>query len=128
MDLKKTVRILKKPRSGADGSDRNVWSGPVESGEFELVSTMMLQNILQTDDGSAKEQLKQVAEFDIEGTGLLAHNAANDSYEIIDGDGNEEFSLVTTQMLQRILKKDEVDEPGIDTLEADSGFDPYNSD
>lgn len=128
MDLKKTVRILKKPRSGADGSDRNVWSGPVESGEFELVSTMMLQNILQSDDGSAKEQLKQVAEFDIEGTGLLAHNAANDSYEIIDGDGNEEFSLVTTQMLQRILKKDEVDEPGIHTLEADSGFDPYNSD
>tara|TARA_R110002096_G_scaffold21113_4_gene69030 strand:+ start:8860 stop:9246 length:387 start_codon:yes stop_codon:yes gene_type:complete len=128
MDLKKTVRILMKPRSGADGSDRNVWSGPIESGEFELVSTMMLQNILEADDGSAKEQLKQVAEFDIEGTGLLAHNATNDSYEIVDGEGNEEFSLVTTQMLQRILKKDESGDPGIETLEVDSGFDPYNSD
>lgn len=128
MDLKKTVRILKKPRSGADGGDRNVWSGPIESGEFELVSTMMLQTILKTDDGSAKEQLKQVADFDIEGTGLLAHNAANDSYEIVDGEGNEEFSLVTTQMLQRILKSDDAAEPVIEPLEADTGFDPYNSD
>lgn len=127
MDLKKTVRILQKPRSGTDGDDRNVWSAPVESGEFELVSTMMLQQILDTDDGSAKRQLEQVAEFDLEGTGLLARNAANDSYEIVDGEGNDEFSLVTTQMLHRMLKNDDDNEILDEPLLPDSGFDPYNS-
>jgi hypothetical protein len=127
----KTLRILRKPVSGHDGSDRNVWSGPVDSGEFELVSTMMLQTILKSDDGNARKQIEAAAELDVEGRGLLAHNAKNDSYEIVDGAGNDDFSLVSTQMLQRILKHG--DDGGVDDFidvppEVDTGFDPYNRD
>ena len=130
-ELKKTVRILQKPRASL--ADRNVWSGPVDSGEFELVSTMMLQTILKSDDGTARQQLEAAASLDVEGQGLLAHNARDDCFEIVDGAGNDDFSLVSTQMLKRILKDGDAaanpeafDE--VDLLEMDSGFDPYNHD
>lgn len=130
-ELKKTVRILCKPKAGDAQSNRNVWSGPIESGEFELVSTMMLQTILETDDGDARQKLEAAAELDVEGSGLLAHNAEKDSYEIIDGAGNDDFSLVSTQMLQRMLKTGDAGDPAIDSddpLDIDTGFDPYNRD
>ncbi|HNP64877.1 MAG TPA: hypothetical protein PKH39_13150 [Woeseiaceae bacterium] len=127
----KTIRILRKPKAGDGNANRNVWSGPVESGEFELVSTMMLQKILTSDDNEARKRLETVAGFDVEGQGVLAHDPKNDRYEIVDGAGNDDFSLVSTQMLQRILKGDDtggadgsIEDPG----EMDTGFDPYNRD
>lgn len=130
-ELKKTVRILQKPRASL--ADRNVWSRPVESGEFELVSTMMLQTILKSDDGTARQQIEAAASLDVEGQGLLAHNAKDDRYEIVDVAGNDDFSLVSTQMLKHILKDGDAGASveGIDDLdlrEMDSGFDPYNHD
>ena len=125
-DTDKTLRILRKP--DASQSNRNVWSGPIESGDFELVSTMMLQNILESDDGTIRQQIAEVAELDVEGQGILAHDAKNDSYEIVDGTGNEEFSLVSTQMLHRILKNGDANDASEEPLDIDTGFDPYNSD
>jgi hypothetical protein len=130
-ELKKTVRILQKPRASL--ADRNVWSRPVESGEFELVSTMMLQTILKSDDGTARQQIEAAASLDVEGQGLLAHNAKDDRYEIVDVAGNDDFSLVSTQMLKHILKDGDAGASveGFDDLdlrEMDSGFDPYNHD
>lgn len=132
-ELKKTVRILQKPKAGDSHANRNVWSGPVRSGEFELVSTMMLQTILKSDDGKVRQQIEDVASLDVDGQGLLAHNAKDDCFEIVDGAGNDDFSLVSTQMLKRILKDgdagtgvEEFDD--LDLREMDSGFDPYNHD
>ena len=130
-ESQKNLRILQRPKADDGQSNRNVWSGPIDSGEFELVSTMMLQTILKSDDGKTRQQLEAAAELDVEGQGLLAHNAKNDSYEIVDGTGNDDFSLVSTQMLQRILKTGDTDtalNDSDDPLDIDTGFDPYNRD
>lgn len=127
----KTIRILRKPDATDGIRNRNVWSGPIESGEFELVSTMMLQKILKSDDSETRKRLETVAGFDVEGQGVLAHDPKSDRYEIVDSAGSDDFSLVSTQMLQRILKGDDAGtaDDGIDDLgEMDTGFDPYNRD
>ena len=120
-ELKHTIKIVKNSKS--------------ETAEFELVSTMMLQKILKSDDEKAKRSIERAADG---ADGVLALDTDNDSYEIVDADsarceivdadGNEEFSLVSTQMLQRILHKDkpEAEEP-VEPVVLDSGFDPYNS-
>ena len=94
--------------------------------EFELVSTVMLQKILKSDDEKAKRSIEKAARG---GDGVLAHDTDNDRYEIVDAAGNEEFSLVSTQMLQRILDKDKPEplEP-VEPVVMETGFDPYNSD
>ena len=117
---------LKKAAPG--GADRNVWSDPVEPAEFELVSTLMLQKILKSDDEDRKQKIEDAAARDAGADGVLARDVGTDSYRIVDSDGSEEFSLVSTQMLQKMLNKDapeKVDEEEITAVE--SGFDPYNS-
>lgn len=129
-EVDRTIRILRKPDTGGSLGNRNVWSGPIEPGEFELVSTVMLQNILKTEDKETRKRLETVAALDVEGQ-VLAHDPKNDRYEIVDGAGSDDFSLVSTQMLQRILKGDDAGaaDGSIDDLgEMDTGFDPYNRD
>ena len=127
--FKQTIKIIRKPKQGSDDSDRNVWADPIEPIELELVSTTKLQEILQSSDEDARKKIEEVALTDQDADGVLAHDAANDSYEIVDADGNDEFSLVSTQMLQKILCKEEAESVDDDmAVVADSGFDPYNSD
>lgn len=111
-ELKHIVKIVKQSNT--------------EPVEFELVSTVMLQKILKSDDEKAKRSVEKAAKS---GDGILALNTDNDSYEIVDAAGNEEFSLVSTQMLQRVLdtNKPKVAEP-VEPVALESGFDPYNSD
>jgi len=120
-ELKHTIKIVRNSKS--------------ETAEFELVSTMMLQKILESDDEKAKRSIEKAADG---GDGVLALDTDNDSYEIVDADsarceivdagGNEEFSLVSTQMLRRILHKDEPEaEEAVEPVVLDSAFDPYNS-
>lgn len=123
--LKQTLRILKKPDD--DGSSRNVWSDPIETAEFELVSTMMLQKIMLSDDASAKKKIEDVAALGVAADGVLAHDAENDRYEIVDAENSEELSLVSTQMLQVVLSEGDTDDTPVHPAEIDSGFDPYNS-
>ncbi len=117
---------LKKVAAG-NGSNRNVWSEPVEPAEFELVSTLMLQKILKSDDEAAKQKIQDAATHDPVTDGVLAHDVENDKYEIVDSDGSDEFSLVSTQMLQRMLKKDDEEVVDEEIIAVESGFDPYNS-
>lgn len=140
--LKQTVRIIRR-----DMPD------PVE---FELVSTKMLETILDTEDDRQKQALRDAA---ASRDGVLAHDAENNRFEIIDDDDllaaldnakgsdllrrtadvlleaelpeedAEELALVSTQMLKQILGDDEVSlsTEGELTVDAGSGFDPYNS-
>lgn len=111
-ELKHTIKIVKQSNT--------------EPVEFELVSTVMLQKILKSDDEKAKRSVEKAAKS---GDGVLALNTDNDSYEIVDAAGNEEFSLVSTQMLRHVLDKNKpkVTNP-VEPVARESGFDPYNSD
>lgn len=140
--LKQTVRIIRR-----DMPD------PVE---FELVSTKMLETILDTEDDRQKQALRDAA---ASRDGVLAHDAENNRFEIIADDDllaaldnakgsdllrrtadvlleaelpdedAEELALVSTQMLKQILGDDEVSlsTEGELTVDAGSGLDPYNS-
>lgn len=125
-----TVKILRPSKVTADGRGRSVWTDPIATAELELVSTVMLEKILESDDDNAKRSIAKAAES---GDGVLVHDAHNNSYQIVDADDNEEFSLVSTQMLRHMLDKDKpvkktpVAPPDSESVSG-SGFDPYNSD
>ena len=132
--LKQTIRI-KRAKVETDDRGRTVWSGPVEEAELELVSTAMLQKIIADDEGANRERLNAVAQ---DKDGVLARNVDTDQYEIIDDyelQGADELSLVSTQALRRILRKDTNPAAGETSGNDDSddddpgsgGFDPYNS-
>jgi hypothetical protein len=155
-ELKRTVRILRHPKVTSDARGRTVWVDPVESAELELVSTVMLERLLSSDDENRKQKLKDAAAGK---DGVLAHNLETDSFEIIDdadlmamlemapgsmdankpadviyeplsslADTGEELSLVSTQALRRILKlDDETDASEDDDESADRGFNPYDN-
>ncbi len=127
--LKNTVRINKSALTQSDSSNTNVWSEPIESIEFELVSTASLKKLLTTDEDT-RRKLETVAAEATGTPGVLAHNVDNDRYEIVDAQGSDEFSLVSTQMLTHMLKSDAQPATDADLLPDDpnSGFDPYNSD
>jgi hypothetical protein len=145
-DLKQTIKIQRDAKVGMDSRGRSVWTKPIEPTEFELVSTVMLRKILDSDDEDKKRKIRDAADG---GDGVLAQDTSTDKFEIIsdaelqkalaqsDGqsasnrsvdvvpeplekaDGDEELSLVTTQVLRRILGTEAPDEQG--------GYNPYDS-
>ena len=128
-----TVRLKKKPSVITDDRGRRVWAAPVEPAEFELVTTMELQNILDSND-DARQKIEDAARAEENPDAVLAHNTESDDYEFVDADGSEEFSLVSTQMLFKILAKenadgssDNDDDAGAQPKDSGGGFDPYNS-
>jgi len=148
-ELKKTVRIVRKPKVKTDDRGRTVWADTVETANLELVSTQMLKQIIETDDDATKDHLREVAEGK---DGLLAHDADKGRFEIIsdeelqhildgtDAEYNakkatfieeplveaaaeeEDLELVNTQMLRQILSPEDFSEDDGDG----SGFDPYD--
>ena len=154
--LNKTVRIQRPARIQTDGRGRSVWKDKVESGEFELMSTVALRKVLDSKDEAAKKALEAAAQQGREG--VLARDVATGHFEIVDdmdlqeildndfglpeqekgadvvyepahGNGNsaEELSLVSTQALKKILVNDEEKEEAAEIEIQESGFDPYNS-
>lgn len=151
-DFKQTVRIVRKPKVATDERGHSVWEDPVETVELNLVSTTMLRKILDSDDTAARSRIEKAAEGK---DGVLAHNADSDQFEIIDDEdlqaaldsaasapqlarpadvvlepvsesgGEEELSLVNTQMLRQILQDDDPD--ATDDDGPGGGFDPYNT-
>ncbi len=148
-DLTKTVRIVRKPKVALDERGHTVWVDEVETAEFELVSTMMLEAIIDSDDDAQKQNLKELAS---EKDGMLARNAEQNRFEIVDDEdlmaalsaaddpnydaeprvevvsettADEEFELVSTQMLRKMLDPDGETTP--DGPDEGGGFDPYNS-
>lgn len=123
------------PRVSVDERGRSVWTGPVGSGEFELISTASLRAILDSDDDDSRQAIEQVAESDDEG--VLVRDATTGMFRVIDenelqallvADGltpatkpasadvvheplddptaGSELSLVSTQALRKIIRND----------------------
>lgn len=151
-DLKKTARIVRKPKVKTDDRGRTVWDDTIKTANLELVSTQMLQQLIDADDEATTSHLKEVSKGQ---DGVLAHDAEENRFEIISDeelqhilDGTdaqynagkaavveeatvetsaeeEELELVSTQMLRQILSPDDFSELGEDETPS-SGFDPYN--
>ena len=144
--LKKTVKLVRRGKLGTDERGANVWTGEVEPCELELVSTTELQRIIESTDDRSKTALKEAAAGK---DGVLAHDVANDRFEIIDEEdlkaalesttaepaetrtadvvyepvsgsaSMEELSLVSTMALRRMLDQDADSEAGDETPEID---------
>lgn len=155
-ELKKTIRIRRDAKVGTDERGNTVWTRPVESTELELVSTVMLKKIIDSDDEARKQRLRRLAE---ERDGVLVQDTQTDALEIISdeeleaalaagaqtsdvthqadvvyepaspSDDGDELSLVSTQALRRILKDEDASSEGsegIDIEDDGGGFDPYD--
>lgn len=152
--LDQSERLLRSPKVTTDERGRTVWIDPVETAEFELVSTQMLRQLIASGDAEVNNGLRKVAEGD---DGLLARNTDRDRFEVINDaelqqilDGSDtitndgstqsthssahdqanedsvEIDLVSTQQLRIILDlEDEDAETG--GRRTKKGFDPYDS-
>ena len=123
-----TVRLKKKPSVITDDRGRRVWAAPIEPAEFELVTTMELQQILDSDEGAAAK-IEEAARAEENPDAVLAQNPQNGDYEFVDADGSDEFSLVSTQMLFKMLAKDSPDgsADNDDLADEGGGFNPYDA-
>ena len=147
-DYTATIRIRRPSRVTTDDRGRTVWVGEIEEAELELVSTAELKQILESSDPASRSAIEQVASGAAEG--LLARNTATGLFEIVsDRDvqaalagksgrpaagsdlepaksrSGEDLSLVSTQVLRKVLRTDT--KPGAPKKDAGGGFDPYNS-
>lgn len=134
-DLRKTGTIRRERETGSDEVEKLIWIDSDEEVELELVSTIVLQRIL--DSGEKKEQ-DRIRELAGGADGVLARSIENDELEILSEedyvlepveelDGSGELSLVTTQALRKMLKLEE-DAPEEAEPETEvGGYNPYDS-
>ncbi len=150
-ELFRTVKIKVDRKVGTDSQGRSVWTKPIEETEFELVSTVMLKQILDSEDDQKKDQIRTLAD---EEDGVLAISTHTDQFEVLpddvleaalkaannpassnmphrftlervsDTDEEENLSLVSTQMLRKILDVD--DESDAEPEEEGGGYNPYD--
>lgn len=139
-DYVKTVRIQRPAKVTTDEHGHTVWTAGVESVELELVSTTSLTKILESGDKKSQDSIRKAASGNDEG--VLARNTATGSFEIISDailnkalDDNksqaatDELSLVSTQVLRKVLNPDgtaEYTKPTAGGKDKFGGFDPYN--
>jgi len=156
-ELTKTIRIQRGEKVGIDDQGHSVWTRPVESIELELVNTVMLKNILESDDEEKKARIRSLAD---EGEGVLARHAESQNFEIVSDEelalaieainhepefarpadvvlepvssetGEEELSLVSTQILRQMLQHDDdgsSTEPDLGVQDDSGGYNPYDS-
>ena len=133
-ELYRTVKITLNREDTGDSRGRAEGAKPAEETEFELVSTMMLKQILESDDDQKKDQIRELAG---EGDGVLACSTNTDQFKIVlddelesvlegssvpglaslaDGYGvervdesekEEDLALVSTQLLRTIMHDDD---------------------
>lgn len=150
-ELKKTIKIKRGEKLGADSRGRNVWTKPIKEVELELVSTVMLQRIIDSGDENQQDRIRELAQGE---DGVLARSTDTNELEVIrdaelqaalegaatsdqpslesidSNNSMEELSLVSTQALRQILKIDgDVDdsEPEPDSRDEGGGYNPYDS-
>ena len=129
-ELYRTVKIKVNRKDETDSQGQAVGTNPAEEIEFELVSTMMLKQILDSDDDEKKDQIRGLVD---EEDGVLACSTDTDEFKIVlddelesalkgssatgvtnlvDGDAvervdesekEEDFALVSTQLLRTML-------------------------
>lgn len=86
--IKKTVRIVRRPKVGTDERGHTVWLDEVETAELELVTTSMLRRVLTSDDEKKKKQIEKAATGR---DGVLARDPELDNFEIIDDSDLQEI-------------------------------------
>lgn len=154
-DLDKTIKVQRHSKVGTDSRGRTVWTKPVEPVELELVSTMMLEQLLEDGDEQHRERIRELAEGE---DGVLARDTKNEEFAIVrddeleaalqaanrgdpgttqpeltaeraeESDDIEELSLVTTQVLRTMLAG-ESEADAADDLDAPDdpgGYNPYD--
>jgi len=147
-----TVVIRRPKRVETDDRGRSIWAGDIEETELDLMSSQDLKLALRTANDVDRESIRAVAESDIDG--IVARDRATGLYEVIseaelqelmdkdtalsdslhrremvsestDDNCADELSLVSTQVLRRMLTKDESDD-SLDVQDDNPGFDPYD--
>jgi len=139
----------------SDGHGRSICADPADSAELELVSTQMLKQMLSSRNNSDKDAIEKVAATPVEG--VLARDPANGQFEIIEDDelrmileaskglpklvrptdvtlqplkdyaDEEHLSLVSTQALRKVLRKDDEEEELASAKPEPVGCNPYDS-
>ncbi|MFK8053014.1 MAG: hypothetical protein AB8F65_08555 [Woeseiaceae bacterium] len=153
-DFTRTMRLVRRSKVVTNDVGGTVWVDSVEPVELELVSTMMLEVMMDTDEDETRRQLKQLPE---DGEGVLAHDPKRSEFQVVHCDeieaalsGNAgpstpnpdlvhdddelELSLVSTQMIKVMLDHPELSPQEvseevqlIEEIESAGGFDPYNN-
>lgn len=96
---KKSTPGSRPPRVQTDERGRSVWSEPVGTDSFDLVTTQELRNILESSDDERVQEIETVAAAAETDDGVLARNAETGVFQII---GETE--------LQAILGRDQAPE------------------
>jgi hypothetical protein len=159
-DPTKTVRIRKVDKVAPDDRGRSVWLGKVEEAELELVSTTALEKILKTEGGKARSEIQKLAagkkdgvlaretatghfrivnETDL-GNALAAESGGKKPARGAEVTGAPltdttrlaaaELSLVSTQILRKVMKPEEKAEaakPKAGKKDKFGGFNPYDN-
>ena len=153
-DAPNRVLVRRPAKIKTDSRGRSVWADPVESAKLELVSTQTLKQILASSDEQNRNAIADAA--DTATDGVLARDPATGFFEIIDDadlqaildsnsdlpklsrpvdvtleplhdyTDNENFSLVTTVALRKVLTSDDDESSPMAEFDS-SGMDPYNS-
>jgi hypothetical protein len=154
-DYAPTVRI-RRAKVTTDERGRTVWAETVETVQLELVSTGSLQKILASSDDDTRSAIERLVTQNQEG--VLARDPETGLYEIISDadlreilqdddsfpapspaakvtlepvDPDEELSLVSTQVLRKILRQETPQGGRMKALrtkkDEGGGFDPYDS-
>ena len=134
-DHTKTVQIRKVDKVAPDHRGRSVWLGKIEPVELELVSTTALQKILKTEGGTTRSEIAKLAAGRKNGvlardtaTGHFRILSEADLKKAVDTPPGEspkrsaevtgapmtdttrkkadELSLVSTQILRKVVKPD----------------------
>lgn len=159
-DYTATLRIRRPAKVKTDERGRTVWVDTIETAELELVSTDQLRQLLESADENTRSTIRQMVENEREG--VLARDPATGLFEIIsdgelraalgdvdaaktarrpaevtleplpDSGSEEELSLVSTQMLRKVLQNDDgparptAGKTSVTRKDEGGGFDPYN--
>ncbi|MGH8193129.1 MAG: hypothetical protein ACREQ8_01830 [Woeseiaceae bacterium] len=155
-DYVTTIRIRRPAKVTTDDRGRSVWADTIETAELELVSTAELKKILATSDEESLSAIEKAVTPTDEGvlardpatglfeiisdTDLQAILAENDhlpktrqpadvtleSVRNAPAEADGELSLVSTQVLRKVLSRD-LPKPPPSKKDSGGGFDPYNS-
>lgn len=125
-----------KSKVQVDDRGRSVWADPVESGNFDLISTQDLRRIIDSGDDENMRAIEAVAASDEDG--VVVRNSSTGMFRVIDEnelqamlandrkrpndvsppdvglepvrpqtDGDDELSLLSTQALRQIIKSEQ---------------------
>ncbi len=151
--LTQTQRILRSPKFTTDDQGHTVLVDTVDKPNLELMSTQMLQTVIDGNDADAKADLRELADGE---NGLIARDMDKGRFEVIndeelqrilDGsdpdsvkkglagsveeesveivDDGDDLDLVSTQMLRIALNLNDDEETPAESF-VDESFDPYN--